>query len=57
MDEFFVRRGYRNANEFLKRYQQLSAIAVRLPEAPFLWQNPIARHKLPAPLVTLLQRL
>ena len=56
-DEFFVRRGYRSAADFLKCYQQLTAIVVRLAAESFLWQNPIARHKLPAPLTTLLQRL
>jgi len=57
VDAFFMRRDYRNAADFLKRYQQLTAIAVRLPAEPFLWQNPIARHKLPAPLTTILLRL
>ena len=56
-DAFFVRRGYRGAADFLKRYQQLTAIAVRLPAESILWQNPIARHKLPAPLVAAFQRL
>lgn len=56
-DDFFVRRNYRNASDFLRRYQQLSAIAVRLPTGSFLWLNPIARHKVPPPLVNIFRRL
>lgn len=53
-EPLFVRGGYQSAVEFLRRYQQLSGIAVHMPDGAYLWQNPLARHKLPPALATAL---
>jgi class 3 adenylate cyclase len=56
-DDFFRRRGFASAAEFLKQYQRMSAIVVRQPGAIDLWLNPVARHKLPPEIVSAIQRL
>ncbi len=56
-EDFFRRRGYKNAADFLKHFRQLSGIAVRQPGAPVLWLNTLARHKTPPDIVTAIQRL
>lgn len=56
----FTRRGYRSAADFIRRYQQLSAIVLHRPGDPAagtLWLNPIARHKTPPDVIKALQAL
>jgi hypothetical protein len=56
-DEFFSRRGFLGARDFLKHYSRLSAIRLTTPEAAsVLWLYPQARHPLPPDLATLLRR-
>jgi hypothetical protein len=62
-DEFFARRGFRGAGDFLKQYQRLSAVLFRSRleqgggRPSTLWPNAIARHRLPSDLRNALQRL
>jgi hypothetical protein len=57
-DEFFTRRGFLGARDFLKHYSRLSAIRLIAPDAPpVLRLLPQARHPLPPDLATLLRRL
>lgn len=56
----FTRRGYRSAADFIRRYQQLSAIVLHRPGEPAagaLWLNPIARHKAPPDVIKALRQL
>lgn len=56
-DEFFTRRGFLGARDFLKHYSRLSAIRLITPDAPpVLRLQPQARHPLPPDLATLLRR-
>jgi len=56
-DDFFIRRGFLGARDFLKHYSRLSAIRLTAPDAPpVLRLQPQARHPLPPDLVTLLRR-
>ncbi|MGA7731048.1 MAG: hypothetical protein WCD37_07220 [Chloroflexia bacterium] len=56
-DEFFTRRGFLGARDFLKHYSRLSAIRLITPDAPpDLRLQPQARHPLPPDLATLLRR-
>jgi hypothetical protein len=56
-DEFFIRRGFLGARDFLRHYSRLSAIRLITPDAPpVLWLQPQARHPLPPDLATLLRR-
>jgi hypothetical protein len=56
-EEFFTRRGYESAAEFLKRYQRVSGIVLRQSGEIFLWLSPLARHKAPPEIVAALRRL
>ncbi len=56
-EDYFTRRGFEGAADFLKRYRQLSGIVLRQADAHGLWLNPIARHKTPPDVVTAIQRL
>jgi hypothetical protein len=56
-DEFFTRRGFLNARDFLRHYNRLSAIRLlTVDEPPLLRLQPQARHPLPPDLATLLRR-
>jgi hypothetical protein len=56
-DEFFTRRGFLGARDFLRHYSRLSAIRLTTPDAPpVLWLQPQARHSLPPDLANLLRR-
>jgi hypothetical protein len=56
-DEFFSRRGFLSARDFLKNYLRLSAIRLTTPAAePALWLQPQARHPLPQDLANILRR-
>ncbi|HOU40240.1 MAG TPA: hypothetical protein PK829_03125 [Promineifilum sp.] len=56
-DDYFARRGYRDAADFLGQYQRLSGIVRPAAGAPVLWRNPTARHKIPPDLAAALGRL
>jgi hypothetical protein len=56
-DEFFTRRGFDSAADFLRHYSHLSAIVLRQPGRNVLWPNSTARHKTPPDIVTAIQRL
>ncbi|MEO6457517.1 MAG: hypothetical protein ABIO92_04490 [Chloroflexia bacterium] len=56
-DEFFTRRDFLGARDFLKHYGRLSAIRLVTPDAPpVLRLQTRARHSLPPDLATLLRR-
>jgi hypothetical protein len=62
-DQFFTRRGFLSALDFLKQYQRVSAVLFRTQpitehqQASQLWLNTIARQRLPNDLRNTLQRL
>lgn len=56
-EEFFTRRGFKSAADFLKQYRQLSGIVLRQAGTHGLWLNSLARHKAPPEIVTAIQRL
>ena len=56
-DDFFARRGFVGAADFLARYQRLSGVVLRPPGDLALWLNPIARHKLRPDIATAIGRL
>ncbi|MCA0456902.1 MAG: hypothetical protein LCI00_23225 [Chloroflexi bacterium] len=44
-EDFFMRRGFKSATEFLRQYQQVSGVVLRQPDETVVWLNPLARHK------------
>ncbi len=56
-DDFFTRRGYKSATDFLRQYQHLSAIIVYHATEPILWLNPLARYKAPLEMVNAMRRV
>jgi hypothetical protein len=56
-EDFFTRRGFVSATEFLKQYRQLSGIILRQSGQNVLWLNSLAKHKAPPEIMTALQRL
>ncbi len=56
-EDFFTRRGFTSAADFLKHYGQLSGIVIRQPGEFVLWLNSLARHKVPPEIVTAVRRL
>jgi len=55
--DFFARRGFTDAAEFLKYYRQLSGIILYHPQNTTLWPNPLTRHSIPRELVNAFQRI
>ena len=56
-DDFFTRRGYESAADFLRAYGRLSGVVWRWTGQPAVWLNPITRHKAPPELVAAIRRL
>ncbi len=56
-EDYFTRRGFKDASDFLKHYRQLSGAALWQGRLHNLWLNPLARHALPSALVNVLRRL
>lgn len=56
-EDYFTRRGFQNAVDFLKCYRQLSGAVLWRGGLQHLWLNSLARHPLPADLVNGLRRL
>jgi hypothetical protein len=58
----FKRHGFRDPSDFFKHYQRLSGVLLRsrgdqeTGKCPILWINNQAKHSLPAPVCTILQR-
>ncbi|HVO40996.1 MAG TPA: hypothetical protein VMT34_00140, partial [Aggregatilineales bacterium] len=46
-EDFFSRRGFESAADFLRQYRQLSGIVLRQSGANVVWLNSLARHKAP----------
>ncbi len=57
VEDFFTRRGFKSAADFLRQYHRLSGIVLRQSGANVLWLNPLARHKAPSEIVMAIQRL
>ncbi|HEX8596900.1 MAG TPA: hypothetical protein VF952_00075 [Chloroflexia bacterium] len=56
-DEFFTRRGFLGARDFIRHYSRLSAIRMVTTDAPSVLRlQPQARHPLPPDLATILRR-
>ena len=56
-EEFFTRRGFDSAADFLRQYARLSAVALRRPSEIALSLNPLARHKLPPAIAAAIERI
>lgn len=56
-EDFFTRRGFESAADFLKQHRQLSGIVLHHLGANVVWLNPLARHKTPPEIVTAIRRL
>jgi hypothetical protein len=56
-EDFFTRRGFKTAADFLQHYRQLSGIVLRQSGDYALWMNSLARRKAPPDIVTAIQRL
>ncbi len=56
-EDFFTRRGFKNAADFLKQYHQLSGIVLHQSGNNILWLNTLARHKAPLEIVSAINRL
>lgn len=56
-EDFFTRRGFESATDFLRQYRQLSGIIFRQSGRHGLWLNALARHKTPPEIVLAIQRL
>ncbi|MDX1992418.1 MAG: hypothetical protein SF029_08515 [bacterium] len=56
-EDYFTRRGFKNATDFLRQYHQLSGIVLRQAGEHTVWLNSLAKHKTPPDVVTAIQRL
>jgi hypothetical protein len=56
-EDFFTRRGFESAADFLRQYRQMSGIVLHQSGENVLWLNSLARHKAPPEIVTAIQRL
>jgi hypothetical protein len=56
-EDFFTRRGFKNAADFLKHYRQLSGIVVHQTSQNLIWLNPMAKHGVPTDIAAAVQRL
>lgn len=56
-EDFFTRRGFKNAADFLKQYRNLSGIVVNQSGERIIWLNSLARHKIPPEITTAIHRL
>lgn len=55
-EEFFTRRRFKDAREFIRQYQNVSAVGLKTAGV-FLWDNPLAKKPLPDNLRKTLQRV
>jgi hypothetical protein len=56
-EDFFKRRGFESAADFLKLYRQLSGIVLHRADGNLMWLNSLARYAVPPPIVTAIQNL
>lgn len=56
-EEFFTRRGFKSAADFLKQFRQLSGIVLHQSGGNVWWENSLAKHKTPPDIVKAIQRL
>ena len=56
-DDFFARRGFDDAADFLAQYRRLSGVVLRGAGHNIVWLNPLARHKAPPEIATPITRL
>jgi hypothetical protein len=56
-EDFFARRGFEGATDFLKQYRRLSGIVLHQSGENVVWLNALAQHKAPREVVTAIQRL
>lgn len=57
VEEFFSKRSFKSAADFLKQYRQLSGIIIEQNGKITLWQNNIAQHKIPPDIAKAIQRI
>jgi hypothetical protein len=57
VDDYFSKRGFTNAADFLKQYRQLSGIVLHQSSENLIWLNSLAKHKAPPELLNALKRL
>jgi hypothetical protein len=55
-EEFFIRRRFKDARDFIRQYQNLSAVGLK-SSSVFVWDNPLAKKPLPDDLRKTLQRV
>jgi hypothetical protein len=56
-EDFFTRRGFKNAADFLRQYRHLSGIVLRQPSGNIVWSNSLARHKISPDIANIIRRL
>ncbi len=56
-EDYFTRRGFASAADFLKQYRQLSGVVLHQPDGNSVCLNTLARHPTPPEIVTAIQRL
>ena len=57
VEDFFTRRGYDSAADFLRRFSYLSGIVLRQADTNLIWLNTLSRHKVLSEVVNALKRL
>ncbi len=57
VEDLFIQLGFKSAVDFLQKYRRVSGIVLYQPDTYLLWQNSIARNKLPPELVNAIHRL
>ena len=57
IEDFFTRRGFKNASDFLRQFSHLSGVVLHQPGGNEFWINPLAKHKVPPEIMTAIQRL
>ncbi len=54
-EDFFIRRGFKNARDFARQYQNLSGVGLKASTV-FIWDNPLAKKPLSDDLRKTLQK-
>lgn len=57
VEEFFTRRGFANAVDFLKQYRLVSGIVLRPAGETVIWLNPLAMRKAAPEIIAAIQKL
>ncbi len=56
-EDFFTRRDFKNASDFLRQYSHLSGVVLHQAGEDGIWINPLAKHKVPPEILSAIQRL